>query len=89
MVSIRMKKFGMKAQPYYRIVAVDSRKKRDGAVLEELGYYHPIIKDEKAQVKIDKEKIQKWLDVGAQPSDTVKKILNKNDLKITRKLSAK
>ena len=66
---------GSKKKPFYRIVALDSKKKRDGRVLEYLGHYNPMT--EPAQVKVDIEKAQAWLDRGAQPSNTVRSLLHK------------
>ena len=62
-------------KPFYRIVAVDSRKKRDGKYLESVGYYDP--KTDPFTLKIDTEKSLKWLEVGAQPSETVRSLLRK------------
>lgn len=81
MVRIRLKRLGTKMRPYYRIVVMDSRKPRDGRPLEELGYYHPIASDGQ-QVKLDEDKVKSWLSKGAQPSGTVKKILNKHDISV-------
>jgi len=64
---------GRKKRPFYRIVAVDSRRKRDGAYLEKIGFYHPL--DDPATVNIDGEKALKWLRNGAQPSNTVLSLL--------------
>jgi small subunit ribosomal protein S16 len=62
-------------QPFYRIVAVDSRKKRDGKYIESIGWYDP--KPDPSQMKIDTERALYWLGVGAQPSDTVRSLLRK------------
>lgn len=75
-VKIRLKRFGSKARPYYRIVVLDSRKPRDGKTLDEVGVYHPIEAEEK-QISFDSDKVRKWLDQGAQPSATVHALLNK------------
>ncbi len=75
MVRLRLTRMGRKKRPYYRIIAVDSRRRRDGAFLERLGYYHPL--EDPATVKIDAEKALKWLRVGAQPSDTVRSLLRR------------
>jgi len=75
MVKLRLRRMGAINRPFYRIVAVDSRKKRDGAYLEAVGYYDP--KSEPLTLKVDAEKIMKWLDVGAQPTDTVKSLFKK------------
>ena len=77
-VKIRLKRIGSKKRPYYRIVAMDSRKPRDGRALEELGFYHPIEGEEK-QIQLKEDKIRHWLEKGAKPSDTVRKLLNKKD----------
>lgn len=76
MVKIRLKKFGTKKRPYYRIIVQDSRKPRDGTTIEEIGIYHPIEVQEK-QISFNAERVQYWLSVGAQPTHTVRKILNK------------
>jgi len=75
---IRLKKFGSKKRPYYRIVVIDSRAPRDGATLEEVGVYHPIEKEEN-QISFDSDKVRAWLDKGATPSDTVRQLLNKKN----------
>ena len=70
-VKIRLSRIGKKHVPVHRIVAIDSRKKRDGAFLEDLGTYDPI---KHKMVRFNQEALERWLSVGAQPSDTVKKI---------------
>ena len=79
--SIRLKKFGTKKRPYYRIVVIDSKAPRDGKTLEELGYYHPIEAEER-QIVFDAEKVRAWLDKGAKPSDTVRGILNRKNFSL-------
>jgi small subunit ribosomal protein S16 len=74
-VRIRLKRFGTKRKPFYRIVVMDSRSPRDGKTLEEVGFYHPIEIKEK-QVSVKEERIRDWLNKGALPSDTVRKLLN-------------
>ncbi len=74
-VSIRLNRKGTKDRPYYKIVAVDSRKRRDGRYIEQIGTYNPMI--EGVNYEIDLEKADKWLTVGAKPSDTVKSIIRK------------
>jgi len=78
-VKIRLKRMGAKKRPYYRIVVTDSRNPRDGKTLEEVGFYHPVEKDEVA-VKIQEDRIKDWVSKGAQVSDTVRKILNHNKI---------
>lgn len=72
-VKIRLKRLGKVRVPQYRIVVVDSRKKRDGRVIEEIGLYHP--KEEPSLIKVSTERAQYWLGVGAQPSEAVEKLL--------------
>jgi small subunit ribosomal protein S16 len=73
---IRLKKFGTKKRPYYRIVVMDKREGRDARTIEEIGIYHPIEVEEK-QIRFDEAKVREWLAKGATPSDTVKNLLNK------------
>lgn len=77
-VKIRLKRIGAKKAPFYRLVVADSRSPRDGKFIEEIGYYNPIT--EPAEIKIDAEKAKKWLDNGAQPSDTVRNLLKKSGI---------
>ena len=72
-VKIRLKRMGSNKKHFYRIVVADSRAPRDGKFIEEIGYYNPV--SEPKQIKINDEKANKWLKVGAQPTDTVKKLL--------------
>ena len=72
-VKIRLKRMGKIRQPFYRVVVVDGRKKRDGKVIEEIGKYHP--KAEPSFIEVDGERAAYWLGVGAQPSDAVAAIL--------------
>jgi small subunit ribosomal protein S16 len=76
-VRIRMKKMGRKHQPFYRICAMDVRAPRDGKVIEELGYYDPMVKETDARAILKGERISYWLSVGAQPSDKVKVLIKK------------
>ena len=75
-VRIRLKRFGTKKRPYYRVVVMDSHSARDGRVLEEIGIYHPIEKEDK-QVSINEERANAWIAKGATPTDIVKRILKK------------
>lgn len=70
---IRLKRFGKKRSPYYRVVVIGSRAKRDGKAIEEIGKYHPT--EEPSVIVIDSERVQYWLSVGAQPSDQVRALL--------------
>ena len=80
-VRIRLKRYGTKKRPFYRIVVVDSRKPRDGRTIEEVGIYHPIEVEGK-QRRIKEERIKEWLEKGARPSDTVRQLLNKAEITI-------
>ncbi len=75
MVKLRLRRMGSRNAPFYRIVAVDSRLKRDGKYLDNIGHYDP--KTEPFTLKIDTEKAIKWLSVGAQPSETVRSFFKK------------
>jgi small subunit ribosomal protein S16 len=76
-VRIRMKQFGRKHRPYYRICAMDIRKPRDGRVLEQLGTYDPLIPETDARAILNNERISYWISVGAKPSDTVQVLIKK------------
>ena len=78
MVKIRLRRMGAKKAPFYRVVVAASRYPRDGRCIEEIGYYNPLTTP--AEVKIDAEKAKKWISNGAQPTETVKALLKKNDI---------
>ena len=67
---------GAKKAPFYRVVVADSRSPRDGRLIEEVGFYDPM--KEPVEIKLDAEKIQKWIGNGAQPTDTVRALLVKS-----------
>ncbi len=73
MVKLRLTRMGAKKAPFYRIVAVDSRKARDGQYIDQIGYYNPIAVPK--QIVIDADKAKAWLANGAQPTETVKALL--------------
>ena len=77
-VKIRLTRMGSNKKPFYRIVVADSRAPRDGRFIEEIGYYNPV--SEPKQIKINDEKAKKWLGVGAQPTETVKKLLQSQEI---------
>ena len=77
-VKIRLRRMGAKKAPFYRVVVADSRSPRDGRFIEEIGYYNPV--SEPKQIKINDEKANKWLGVGAQPTETVKKLLQSQEI---------
>ena len=72
MVKIRLRRMGAKKAPFYRIVVADSRSPRDGRFIEELGFYNPLV--EPAEVRIDADKAKDWMQKGAQPTDTVRRL---------------
>ncbi len=75
MVKIRLKRMGMKKNPFYRIVVIDSRSARNGRAIEEIGYYNPV--SEPVELKINDERAKYWLSTGAQPTDTTRALLKK------------
>ncbi len=77
-VKIRLKRMGAKKKPFYRIVVADSRSPRDGKFIEELGYYNPL--KDPGEVKINDERAIAWLLDGAQPTETVRVLLKKNNI---------
>lgn len=77
MVKIRLKRMGAKKAPFYRIVVADSRYPRDGRFIEELGYYNPL--KNPSEVKIDIERAKEWIKNGAQPTDTVRSLMKKQE----------
>jgi small subunit ribosomal protein S16 len=80
MLSIRLRKFGAKKKPFYRVVVTDSRSPRDGRFLEVLGYYNPL--KEPLELKMDLERAAYWIKNGARPSDTVKSLIRKAKAKV-------
>jgi len=77
-VRIRLRRMGAKKRPFYRVVVADSRAPRDGRFIETLGTYNPL--SSPAEVKLNAEKVQLWLLRGAQPSDTVRRLLARENL---------
>jgi small subunit ribosomal protein S16 len=77
-VKIRLQRAGKKKMPYYRVVAVDGRDRRDGVVIETLGQYQPVAKDN--QFSVDEVKVITWLRNGAQPTETIQNLLKKSGI---------
>ena len=77
-VKIRLKRIGAKKSPFYRVVVADERSPRDGKFIEEIGYYNPLT--DPVDIKIDREKAEKWLNNGAQPTETVRTLLKKTEI---------
>jgi len=80
MLTIRLRRFGAKKKPFYRVVVTDSRNPRDGRFLEVVGFYNPL--KEPIELKIDTERTTYWIENGAKPSDTVKSLLKKVKAKV-------
>ncbi len=81
-VTLRFKRFGRLNHPTYRLVATDPRSPRDGRIIEALGYYLPLMPRAQEQVKLNADRIQYWLSVGAKPSDTVAELIEKSGIKV-------
>jgi len=75
-----MQRSGRKNRPFYRIQVMDKRTRRDGASIEQVGWYNPLERDEAKAINLNEERIKYWLSVGAQPSDTVRDMLAKRNL---------
>jgi len=80
MVKIRMQRFGRTHRPFYRINAIDQRTRRNGRVLENLGHYDPMEKDDSKQIVLKEDRIKEWLGRGARPSETVRDMLGRAEL---------
>ena len=76
-VRIRMKRLGRKHRPFYRICAMDAREKRDGKTIEELGTYDPMVREKSERVRLDMERVDYWIGVGAQPTEKVAVLIKK------------
>uniref|UniRef100_A0A7V4JQ87 Small ribosomal subunit protein bS16 n=1 Tax=Thermodesulfobacterium geofontis TaxID=1295609 RepID=A0A7V4JQ87_9BACT len=83
-VRIRLMRFGRKKRPFYRVVAADSCMPRDGKFLDILGYYDPL--KEPFEFKVDEEKVKKWLERGAEPTETVRALLKRIGIKVDKKV---
>lgn len=80
MLRIRLQRLGRKNRPFYRVSAVDQRTRRDGRVVEALGWYDPLAGDPAKQVELNEERLKYWLSQGAQPTDTIRDMLAKRKL---------
>lgn len=81
-VRLRLKKMGRTHRSFFRLNAIDSRSPRDGRSIEELGWYDPHGKTSEDQISLNRERIEYWLGVGAQPSETVRKLLKQNGIAV-------
>ena len=95
MVKIRLRRMGRKKAPVYRIVVADSKSPRDGKFIEIVGQYAPRATSDEQKLKIDVERVNYWMNVGAQPSDTVRSLLRRagvlkqrHETRLGRKLQA-
>ncbi len=77
-VKMRLRRMGAKKAPFYRVIVADERSPRDGKFIDEIGYYNPLTNP--ADIKINAEKAEKWLQNGAQPTETVKSLLRKSGI---------
>ncbi len=77
-VKMRLRRMGAKKAPFYRVVVADERAPRDGKFIDEVGYYNPLT--DPAEIKFNVEKTEKWLNNGAQPTETVKSLLKKSGI---------
>ena len=80
MVRLRLQRLGRRNRPFYRLVAMDQRRRREGPVLENLGTYDPVAPAQDKQIVINDERVKHWLSQGAQPSETVRDMLAKRGL---------
>ena len=79
-VRLRLKRFGRRHRSFFRLNAMDIRSPRNGRVIEELGWYDPNAGESDQQTSLNRERIEYWLSVGAQPSDTVQKLLKRHGI---------
>ena len=86
MLSIRLTRMGAKKKPFYRIIVTEKRSKRDGRFVESVGYYNPCRNP--ADIKINRERINYWIERGAQPSDTVRSLIKRKAKPVSAEASA-
>lgn len=79
-IKIRLKRIGRRNRPFYRVVVMDSRKRRDGAAIEELGWYNPIARDKDSNFVLKEDRVFHWLTMGAQPTDVVNGLMKRAGL---------
>ncbi len=84
MVKIRLKRMGRRNRAFFRICAFDAREERDGRSIEQLGTYDPMEEDESKKVVLKRDRIEYWLSVGAQPTETVASILKNNKIALKK-----
>ena len=86
MLKIRLRRMGAKHQPSYRIVVAEARSPRDGAFVDQIGYYNPLT--DPATFRVDTEKAQRWVDNGAQPTEAVARLLHRSGVKLRQPVPA-
>jgi len=79
-VKLRLKRFGRRNKSFFRLNAIEGRNPRDGRVIEQLGWYDPNARQDDQQLSLNRERIEHWLSVGAQPSDTVRDLLKRQGI---------
>lgn len=84
-VRIRLKRVGRRHKPAYRVTAIDGRRDRSGTIIEELGSFDPLKKDPEQQVKLNRERVEYWLSVGAQPTEVMTRILHRQGIEVKTK----
>ena len=82
LVKMRLSRGGRKKKPYYHIVVIDSRRKREGRYIEMIGYYNPMARDEEEEYRLDEEKVKKWYGRGARPTGKVMSLIKKQGIDI-------
>ena len=85
MVKLRLKRFGRRNRPFYRLTAIDIRSPRDGRAIEELGTFDPVEKDTTKQINFNVDRIKYWLSVGADPSETVGTLCRRSGIELPKK----
>ena len=88
-VALRLKRTGRRNRPHYRICVFDTRTRRDGRTIEEIGHYDPIKSGDGPQFELNEERAKYWLSVGAQPSETVASLLRKRQIEVPSKSKKK
>jgi small subunit ribosomal protein S16 len=81
---MRLKKFGRRHRNFFRLGVMDVRSPRDGRVIEELGWYDPSARQPERQISLNRERIEHWLKLGAQPTETVKQLLERNGIAVVK-----
>jgi small subunit ribosomal protein S16 len=89
MVRIRLKRMGRRHRPFFRICVVDAREERDGRTIEDIGTYDPLIAEDDKKITLKADRVQYWLGVGAQPSESAASLLKQVGVQLPKKVRAK